>query len=170
MPGPPANVKVGSTGPQFSNLGLQPWLRTFQKQQPSRGGDWEPGWWWWLSISALLCWASHLSTTGTETAHQRPPMRRHSQIWKERRQLTWKQQKWVRGTGETGGVGALTGPAAPKTPASGDRENVTRIWGQVQTWLSYKCWKCIILCPDLKYGSLYLPSMSVSEIIRFTPW
>lgn len=39
MPGPPANVKTGFTGPRFSNLGPQPWLRTLSEHQPSGGDD-----------------------------------------------------------------------------------------------------------------------------------
>ena len=39
MLGPPANVKTGFTGPRFSNLGPQPWLRTLSEHQPSGGDD-----------------------------------------------------------------------------------------------------------------------------------
>lgn len=127
-----------------------------------------PGWWWHLSISTLLCWAGQ-----PVSWHKgRPPISylrrgviaRSVQKWQQLTRANNKN-KSEKGTGrrESQEFWQASGPW--NSCLWGQVECSKTIRGQVQKWLFYKSWKLITLCPNLKYGSLYLPYIFVSEIL-----
>lgn len=167
MPDPLANMEMGVLMSPVLPSGPAAWARALSECQPSGGGDGEPRVTTGLSISTLLWPACQLA--------QRPPQppRTGWQSWSAQKRQPSPQEGTKpsprKGQGDRR-VGTETRPASPKTRPWGREGHGKNARGHVQTWLPHAGWKLISLYPDLEYGSLYLPCVSASEIIRLTPW